>query len=152
MSSGERRVPRRTSCDQKVVELEAAELRLHLRSSDRNARVAVRKIVGELPGEVRRADRHHHGVGPQDRVQRDHKMRAVLQVDEHAVARPHAAFALEIAGERFDPCKGFAISQRLALEMKQRLFRHAPRRFLERRVQRRGRRRGQAAIQSLMPR
>ena len=80
-------------------------MRLHFLPGDRNARIAVRDVVGEFSGEVRRADRHHNRIGPQDRIQRDDEMRAVLQVDEHAVARPHAADSLQITGQGFGLAK-----------------------------------------------
>ena len=57
-------------------------------------------VMAQLLGAVHRIHRHHHRVGAQDGVVGDDELRAVLQVEEHAVALLHAAALLQETGER----------------------------------------------------
>ena len=63
--------------------------------------------MAQLLGAVHGVHRHHHRIGAQDRVIRDDELRAVLQVQEHAVALRDTAALLQEPGERI----------RLALEL-----------------------------------
>jgi hypothetical protein len=58
--------------------------------------------VAQLLGAVHRVDRHHHRIGAQDGVIGDHELRAVLRVEQHALAARDAVALLQEAGERID--------------------------------------------------
>ncbi|MNL24765.1 hypothetical protein D3C87_1462130 [compost metagenome] len=68
--------------------------------ADRHARLAIGHVVLELLGPVHRVDGYHHRVRTQDRVVADDELRAVLHVQQHAVALLHAGLLLEPARQR----------------------------------------------------
>ena len=76
---------------------------------DRDLGVGVGDVVLELLGPVHRVDRHHHGIGAQDREVRDHQLRAVLHVQHHAVAALHAQ-RMQRAGQPLGLPRDFARS------------------------------------------
>ena len=47
----------------------------------------IRAHAQKLLGQVHGIQRHHDSIGAQDRVVGDHELRAVLHVEEHAIAR-----------------------------------------------------------------
>ena len=68
-------------------------------AADHDLGPRVADVVLELVGAVHRIDRNDDRVGAQHRVERDRKLRAVLQEDGDPVACLHAGF-LQPAGER----------------------------------------------------
>ena len=78
------------------------DLRPHLLATNRHRGAAVLHVVPQLLGAVHRVHRHHSGVGAQNGVVADHELRAVLQVEQHAVALLHATTLLEVRGQRAD--------------------------------------------------
>lgn len=89
--------------------------------------------------EIGRADGDHDGVRAQHRVHRNYEIVAVLQIDEHPVAGPHAAGLLQVACKRFNLTQGLGVTQACALKMQQRFVRCAVCSGLEYRVQGGGR-------------
>ena len=75
---------------------------------DRDLGVRVGDVVLQLLGPVHRVDRHHHGVGAQDREMRDHELRAVLHV-QHARGRPLHAQRVQRAGQALGLRGEFAV-------------------------------------------
>jgi hypothetical protein len=117
---------------------------------DRHPRAAVLDVVRELARHAGRAHRHHHRVGAQNRKGREQELRAVLQVDQHPVAGPHAAGALQEARQAQDLLLGLAVRERGAEEPARGLVGIAPRGHLEQLVQRRARK-GKRFRQALGP-
>ena len=64
---------------------------------DRHARAAVGHVMGQLVAAVHRVHRHHHRIRPQDGVVAQHPLRAVLQIQQHPVARLHATHVFQVA-------------------------------------------------------
>jgi hypothetical protein len=60
---------------------------------------AVLHVVPKLLREVHRIDRHDDRIRAQDAVVGQHELRAVLHVEQHPVASPHATGLLQIAGD-----------------------------------------------------
>jgi hypothetical protein len=58
--------------------------------------------VAQLFRTVHRIHRHYDRIGTQDRVVGDYELRAVLRVEEHAVAARDAEALLQKAGEHVD--------------------------------------------------
>ncbi len=73
------------------------QLRQQVLRGDRHARAAVGHVMGQLVAAVHRVHRHHHRIGPQDGVVAQHPLRAVLQIQQHAVARLHATHVFQVA-------------------------------------------------------
>ena len=96
----------RTVIHQERVALEHVEQRLDAREQflcdDRCRRSRIRGAARHLVREAHGVHRHDDRVGPQNAVVADHELRAVLQVQEHAVAALHCALALEESGEPLD--------------------------------------------------
>ena len=77
-----------------------AELGKELLSGDRNLRIAVGNVMAQLIGEVHRVHRHDHRIGAQNRIVRDHGLRAVLHEQQHAITFFYAASPLQEASQR----------------------------------------------------
>ncbi len=101
-----------------------------LRAHD-HAGVGVGDVVRELVAAVHRVDRHHHRVGAQDGVVADDELRAVLRVEQHAVAAAHAADVLQVAGERLGRAQQLGIGERRAVVVDRALVRIAARAHFE---------------------
>ena len=65
------------------------QFRGQVRRGDGDARIGVGDVVLELLHPVHGIDRHHHRIQSQDGKVRDHQLRAVLHVQDHAVALVH---------------------------------------------------------------
>ena len=65
-------------------------LRQQILRDEGNGRTGIGEQDAEFGGPVHRIHRHHDRVGAQHRVIRDHPLRAVLQVQQYAVAGRHA--------------------------------------------------------------
>src|SRR5690606_493296 len=76
--------------------------RIQLLSDDGRARPTVVDAVAQLRFEVHRVDRNDDRVRAQDRVVADDELRAVLQIEQHAIAAPHAGFVLQPSGNALD--------------------------------------------------
>jgi len=83
---------------------------IELLTDDGDARLRIVDVVAQLLRPVHRVDRHDHRIGAQDGVVGDEELRAVLQIEEHAVASGDAAALLQKTGERI----GFALHLRVA--------------------------------------
>jgi len=81
----------------------------------------------ELAREVRRAHGHRYGVRAQHREECDHEFRAVLQVEQHALAAPHPAGLLQVGGETLAASQQLGVAERSALEDRRRLLGEAAR-------------------------
>ena len=138
------------SRDHEVIERQAVEAGGHALVRDRHPCAAVLEVVRELGRQVHRPDRHGDRVGAQHGKKRDDEIGPVLQVEQHAVAAPHAAGMLQVPGERVRAQGDLAPRERAPLEHRRGLLGKAPRGLLHRRVQRRARRR-QAAGQARRP-
>jgi hypothetical protein len=85
-------------------------------------------VVAQLFGEIHRIDRHHDGVRAQDRVIGQHELRAVLHVEQHAVAVLHAAMDLQPACQALGLVKERGVGKGAVVKDRQRFVRIAPRR------------------------
>ena len=100
-------------------------------AADRDPRPGIGGIVRQFRGEVHRIDRHHHRVGAQDGVIGDDELRAVLHVEQDAVAAAHAAVLPQIARERVRLRLEFGVAELAAVEENRGLARIACGRDLE---------------------
>jgi hypothetical protein len=111
-----------------------AQQRLHLRMDvlrhDGQPGAGVLDVVAQLGGHVHRVHRHHHGVGAQDAVVGQHELRAVLHVEQHAVALLHA-LALQPAGDALGLVLELGVADLGVVEHQEGLGRVAPRRDLD---------------------
>ncbi len=89
----------------------------------------------QLRSEIHGADRDGDRIGAQHGEERDDEGRAVLQVEQHAVAALHATAVLQLPRESFHAALQLRISQRLALKDRGGLLRETARRIGEQVVQ-----------------
>ena len=80
-----------------------AQQRAHLGKQilrrNNGARTGVAHVVAQFLAQVHRVDGHHHRIGAQDGIEADDELRAVLHVEQHAVALAHTAHLLQVGGE-----------------------------------------------------
>ncbi len=100
-------------------------------AADHHAGAGIGDVVLELLGPVHRVDRHHHRVGAQDAVVRGDELRAVLHVEQHAVALADARHLLQPAGHGQRIVMQLAIADMAAVEHDRILVRIAPRRHFQ---------------------
>ena len=62
----------------------------HVAGGDRHARIRILDVMHELLRAVHRIDGDDHGVGAQDGEMRNHPLRTVLHVKQHAITLAHA--------------------------------------------------------------
>jgi hypothetical protein len=77
---------------------QGAHLRIQVLGDEYRARTAVLGVVAQFAVQVHRIDRHHDRAGPQNAVVRHDPLRAVLHVQQYAVAGLDAALALQETG------------------------------------------------------
>lgn len=82
---------------------------------------AVAQIVVEFVGGAHRIGRYHHRAAAHDRMEGDDELRAVLAHQQHALARPHAAMAMQMAGQRLGLVAQLGVRQLAAAEDDRRL-------------------------------
>ena len=109
-----------------------------LRRED-GARAGIQHVVAQLLAQVHRVHRHHHRVGAQDGVVANDELRAVLQVQQHAVTPAHAAALLQVGRQALALVLQARIADGRVVEHQRRLVRVAHGRDLEVAVQVRGR-------------
>jgi len=115
--------------DDEEVAQAVAEQGTHLRQQvlrhDGDAGLAVVDAVAQLLAAVHRVDRHHDRAGAQDGVEGGDPLRAVLQVEQDAVAGLHAGM-LQPAGDALAVGQQFVVAHRGVVEHDGRLVGEAP--------------------------
>jgi hypothetical protein len=111
--------------------LRTSELRHQIGRADRQASLRIGDVVGELLAPTHGIGRHDDRPQPQQRIERNHVLRRVLQGQHHPIAFAHTGLAVQPAGQPLCLCAQLRKTERTAEEHEGRFVRIAPRRDVQ---------------------